>query len=771
MKNKSILLSWSISYLVILLIPIATFIAVYTETRSLLQEEVNRSNMVLLAQVQESIDSQIRDISSIGSQLMADSQLTSFINNAAVQDVRWRLIALELIKNFNSTRVGNGLIRDLYVYIKDTDIAVSSNSLIRKQFLYDIYYAGSGMTQAEWATLMEKTGEGVFRKMDVRSESQRIEETLVYLQSFPFAGAADSPATLVITLDPDRFQQAIDNVRLDEESTVFILDSEGKPLFTTRDYAAPSTLTTYLEQNKAAGRKTGTAKWNGESVTVSQISSKLQNWQYVSIIPTRIYAKKLVAIRSITFAGVAAGLMLGGIAAWWFTRRNYKPIGRIMTIISDKVKWKLEQPDNEFGILQNVLTQAWEAQDQFATRLKEQQTTVRNSFLTRLLKGRMPSTTELAPALERFGIRLETDNFAVLLVHIEGYDGLFRTNAAEDNEQKLQFVHLILTNVLEELISTGDAVHSAEVDGRLAFLVNTRGGAGEAHARLMAAAAEAKRFIESRFYVFFSVGVSAVHSGTAAIPQSYREAEEALEYRLILGIGQIIDQERIRQPKDELYYPLDLERQLINYIATGNYARSTEVMNEILMTNFSGEPLSVELARCLMFELIGTILKATEQLKTDDQHAVAKRNDLTRQLFACETFEEIEAELLRILETVCQSVHERKRSRNAELKDQLLDFIHESYADVNLGLTHLSERFRFHSTYVSKYFKEQTGVNVIDYINQYRIEQAKRLLATDELTVQEVSERVGFLNSNSFIRVFKKYEGITPGQYKQNSKL
>lgn len=37
--------------------------------------------------------------------------------------------------------------------------------------------------------------------------------------------------------------------------------------------------------------------------------------------------------------------------------------------------------------------------------------------------------------------------------------------------------------------------------------------------------------------------------------------------------------------------------------------------------------------------------------------------------------------------------------------------------------------------------------------------------------MQEVSELVGFLNSNSFIRVFKKYEGITPGQYKQNSRL
>ncbi|AIQ66414.1 helix-turn-helix domain-containing protein [Paenibacillus graminis] len=771
MKKKSILMSWSISYLVILLIPITIGAAVFAESRSLLKEEVNRSNMVLLSQVQENIDSQIGDIGSISSQLMADSQLSSFINHASEQDARWRLMALDLIKNLKSIRSGNGLIRELYLYVKSADVALSSSSLVSKNFLYEIFYEGTGVTEREWTQLMQESRESVFRKMEVRSEDQRIEETLVYLQPFPIQVAEDSPATFVVTLDPDRFQQAIDNVRLEKESTVFILDRDGRTLFSTGPIETPYTINAYLKLNQDIGKRTGTTEWNGESVTVSQISSKVQDWQYVSIIPTRIYAKKLTVIRNITFAGIAAGLLIGGIAAWWFTRRNYRPIGRIMNIISDKVKWKLEQPDNEFGILQTVLTRAWEEQDQFATRLKEQQTMVRSSFLARLLKGRVQAGTELAAEMERLGIRFDTDSFAVLLLHIENYEGLFRTREPEDKEKKIQFVHLILTNVMEELMGAVGPVYSAEMDGRIAFLVNIREGAEEASQRLIKAAGEARHFIQSRFYVYFSVGVSSIRQSIEEIAVCFRESEEALEYRLILGIGQIIDQNRIRQPKEELYYPLDLERQLVNYIASGNYARSTEVMNEILMTNFAGEPLSVELARCLMFELIGTMLKATEQIKADDRKEMNPRNDLIRQLFACETFEEIEAELLRILETVCQLVHERKRSHNAELKDQLVEFIHENYADVNLGLTHLSERFRFHPTYVSKYFKEQTGVNVIDYINQYRIEASKRILQEDERTVQEVSERVGFLNSNSFIRVFKKYEGITPGQYRQNNRL
>ncbi|MFD1910457.1 hypothetical protein ACFSQ7_50550 [Paenibacillus rhizoplanae] len=180
----------------------------------------------------------------------------------------------------------------------------------------------------------------------------------------------------------------------------------GGRFFSTGTVETPYTIHQYLQQNKDSERRTGTADWNGESVTVSQISSSVEDWQYVSIVPTRIYAKKLMVIRSITFAGVAAVLLLGGIAAWWFTRRNYRPLGRIMDIISDKVKGKLEQPDDEFGILQTVLTRAWEEQDQFATRLKEQQSMVRSSFLARLLKGRVQLGEGLAGEMGRLGLFL-----------------------------------------------------------------------------------------------------------------------------------------------------------------------------------------------------------------------------------------------------------------------------------------------------------------------------------------------------------------------------
>ncbi|MNE32853.1 Bifunctional transcriptional activator/DNA repair enzyme AdaA [compost metagenome] len=78
----------------------------------------------------------------------------------------------------------------------------------------------------------------------------------------------------------------------------------------------------------------------------------------------------------------------------------------------------------------------------------------------------------------------------------------------------------------------------------------------------------------------------------------------------------------------------------------------------------------------------------------------------------------------------------------------------------------IGDHFRLTPQYVSRLFREQTGqAGLHDYISQTRIEAAK-LLLLQGTSIDETAARVGFASSHAFIRVFKKYEGITPGKYK-----
>lgn len=86
----------------------------------------------------------------------------------------------------------------------------------------------------------------------------------------------------------------------------------------------------------------------------------------------------------------------------------------------------------------------------------------------------------------------------------------------------------------------------------------------------------------------------------------------------------------------------------------------------------------------------------------------------------------------------------------------------------NLNVEFLSSLFYMNRSYCSHLFKEKTGINFVDFVNQIRIEKAKELLKNTDKKMYQVSKAVGYDNVKYFFRIFKKLEGITPEQYRKN---
>lgn len=85
----------------------------------------------------------------------------------------------------------------------------------------------------------------------------------------------------------------------------------------------------------------------------------------------------------------------------------------------------------------------------------------------------------------------------------------------------------------------------------------------------------------------------------------------------------------------------------------------------------------------------------------------------------------------------------------------------------DLSLDQCAELTGLHPNYISQLFKKETGVSFVQYLQHYRIEQAKELLKRDRsLPVQVIGSQVGFENPQHFMKVFKKLAGCTPGAYR-----
>jgi two-component system, response regulator YesN len=103
-----------------------------------------------------------------------------------------------------------------------------------------------------------------------------------------------------------------------------------------------------------------------------------------------------------------------------------------------------------------------------------------------------------------------------------------------------------------------------------------------------------------------------------------------------------------------------------------------------------------------------------------------------------------------------------------KLFDDVRNFIKENIKK-ELELEKVASNFGLSVYYFSRTFKEVTGTNFSDYINKCRIDIAKELLSNGEMNVKEVCYKVGYNDPNYFSKVFKKYEGISPVNYKETN--
>lgn len=128
--------------------------------------------------------------------------------------------------------------------------------------------------------------------------------------------------------------------------------------------------------------------------------------------------------------------------------------------------------------------------------------------------------------------------------------------------------------------------------------------------------------------------------------------------------------------------------------------------------------------------------------------------------------EKITCLLTRIM---AQSWHPENRSKSPWKKQSLQyvkSYLEEHYRE-HITLDQLAGRFYINKFYLARTFREQFGVTILGYLDQLRITRAKRLLRFSDLTVEAVGREVGIPEPGYFSRVFKKVEGVSPGEYRR----
>lgn len=103
------------------------------------------------------------------------------------------------------------------------------------------------------------------------------------------------------------------------------------------------------------------------------------------------------------------------------------------------------------------------------------------------------------------------------------------------------------------------------------------------------------------------------------------------------------------------------------------------------------------------------------------------------------------------------------------VKLQTIDRYIAEHVAFTVSSTDMAEHLNLNPSYFSRYFKKMTGINFTDYVHQFKMSLAVRLLDKNDATIESTAAKLGYSDRNYFSKVFKKYVGIAPGEYKKKT--
>ena len=166
----------------------------------------------------------------------------------------------------------------------------------------------------------------------------------------------------------------------------------------------------------------------------------------------------------------------------------------------------------------------------------------------------------------------------------------------------------------------------------------------------------------------------------------------------------------------------------------------------------------------LIFDILSSFCKSVTQM------GILLPQIEIQELLAAETPQMAE-KMGELIDTVCRELEGKRVRMEKDTVKLVRDYIEEQYADINLSQQMLADRLNMSFSAFGVFFGNAFGMPFRKYLSDLRIERSKKLLEETELNVKDICTGVGMTDPSYFTKIFKKSTGITPAQYREQSRM
>lgn len=275
-----------------------------------------------------------------------------------------------------------------------------------------------------------------------------------------------------------------------------------------------------------------------------------------------------------------------------------------------------------------------------------------------------------------------------------------------------------------------------------------------------------KNNAEKELDITLSIGIGQIAKGIKSINKSYKQALHALNYKMLIGKGNIININDIDEKQTNINNIFD-EEQFINILNFNDKEDVIEHIDSIFkrIRNIQ-QQLSLNSVNLLCIRIISTCMIVMEQTNSiNEQLYSGKGTSPYVEFFKLKSLQEIELWIKNFVTNVADFIKSNRKSNCNKIVEQAKKIILENY-DKDINLKYIADNLFLSKNYFGQLFKNEVNMSVNEYINKIRIKQAKELLENSSLKMYEIASKVGFSDQHYFSSVFKKTIGVSPKEYR-----
>ncbi len=682
-------------------------------------EDAHRSRV---RQTVQELDSDLQQIQTIDYQISSVNENFFSYYLEAPSPMR----DLRLVNEFKNLLAPSTLIAEMALVDADADNVYTSTAVYAKELFFDSIFHFDEWNDpiGDLTELKERIIRPAKRVTRLTENTNSTEGYIAFINA-PSVFSRLQDAVLMFFVREEHFLSRLSPKDTPSQHGA-ILDGTGRVIVSTLPLTEELTPTaTHLLHNHT-------------DYLVFQEASSITDWTYFFFLPTAETLAPLYRTQVTLTVFLLAVLLAGGLVIHYAMRLNYKPIQELTEALG-------RSGSDDFESLRDAIDSLSAQNESMRTQLMSSPDgqALKDSLLFSLLKGKFDSFEDYNREATSLGMTFVKPCYQVLMLR------LF--------DQEAELPRQTLSEAFAECLGAGFTWHFRDLFEQSMFvcLVGMEDGTEDILAerclQLLDVCAE-------KHGLTFTIGASGCYSDITRLSTACFEATQAVREHFIRGRHQLIRYSELSRTLTSQTYD---HLSSLSVLANQTPQQQMQTIRRFV-ENLKADKVPALLAKSYCNSAVQMLIaNVSRPVNMEDLFTITYLR----------TADDYLAFMLHMLDPEPERVPAADVSPDApvtELLSRIYACITSSYDDCSFSVQDAADKLGLSSSYLSQYFKQQTGDTLIGYVANLRIRKACSLLETTTMPLQMVSESVGYYNLNSFIRRFKQITGLTPGEYRKN---